>query len=144
MKKMLLLLSALIVAPAFAGENVPAASQGVVIKLGGSTKDVAALLAELEKDAVFKDASCSAGKPGKKAKISCSQADGALLTFLSKNAPVGVNWSISPAPHTAPQPKLMLRAPASTLTCPAGCSPKNCPPPGGPYQCCNNYNNMPC
>ena len=28
--------------------------------------------------------------------------------------------------------------------CPAGCAVMRCPPPGGPTQCCNTTNHMPC
>lgn len=32
----------------------------------------------------------------------------------------------------------------STLGCPTGCNMTNCPPPGGPVQCCNTTTHAPC
>lgn len=117
--KLIMLLLALVVVPAWAGEAAtPAAQTAVTVQLSGSHKGVQALLADLEKDAAYKESGCSA-KPMKKSakmvKISCSNASGALLDYLSKNTQSGVRWNISGA--TA----------ASTLAaCPAGCSVQTC------------------
>jgi len=105
MKNFLLLLSVLIAAPAWAEEAAPAsASQtAVTVQLTGSAKGVRAMLAGLEKDAVYKDAGCSAKsmkKSAKTAKISCANAGGALLDYLGKNTPDKVRWSISSAVAT--------------------------------------------
>ena len=128
MKKMLLLLLASIIAPAWAGDVAPDAGTGVVIELKGSAKDINALAADLEKEAVYKEAACS-GKPAKKsgktAKINCAKADGALMTFLSKNAPTKVHWSISAVANR------------SISACPGSCTIINCPPPSGPLMCCH-------
>ena len=113
MKKLLMILLLLIVAPAWAAEATPASAgqTAVTVQLSGSAKGVRAMLATLEKDAVFKDAGCSA-KPMKKsaktAKISCNTASGALLDYLGKNTPSKVRWSIS---GTAP---LAMSTTAST------------------------------
>lgn len=140
MKNLLLLLSALIAVPAWAGE-VPVSETGVVIELKGSAKSLSALVADLEKDAVYKAAECSSKpmrKSGKTAKITCAQADGALLTFLVKNAPTNVHWSISAAASKA----LSSAANKSILSCPTGCTLAHCPAPAGPIVCCKN--NVPC
>lgn len=117
MKKILLSLSTLIVASVWAGWAL-AADAGVVIELKGSAKSVHALLADLEKEAVYKDAACSLDKKsGKTTKVICATADGALLNFLSRNAPTGVRWSIS---GTATQVMSVTRS------CPTGCALKTC------------------
>lgn len=140
MKKMLLLLSVLIVAPAWAEAPAQTATTGnaVVIELKGQARSVSALIADLKKDEVYQAAACSTGKKsGKTTKITCSKTDGALLTFLANNAPAEVRWSISAAPAGwVPQPP--------GCPPPAGCSMMNCPPPGGTYRCCNNNTRMPC
>ena len=108
MKKLLLILSVLLAAPAWAGEAAataeqaaaPAAQIAVTVALSGASKGVRALLAELEKDAVYKEAGCSAKpmkKPAKTARISCTNASGALLDYLGKNTPSKIRWSISGA-----------------------------------------------
>lgn len=143
MKNLLLLLSALIVVPAWAGDAVPANETGVIIGLEGSAKSLSALVADLEKDAVYKAAECSSKpmrKSGKTAKITCAQADGALLAFLGKNAPANVHWSISAA--AAKRVPFAASKGVAPLGCPSGCSLMNCPPPGGPVLCCKNY--VPC
>lgn len=136
MRKLLLLLCALIfAAPAWAGDAVPVNETGVVIELKGSAKNLSALAADMEKDAVYKAAECSSKpmkKSGKTAKITCAKADGALLAFLGKNAPANVHWSISAAANKGVSP----------LGCPAGCSLMHCPPPSGPLLCCKN--SVPC
>lgn len=133
MKKMLLLLSALIVAPAMAEDAAPliqksaaaqtalASETGVVIQLKGAAKSTSALVADLQKEAVYKDAACSASaakRPAKVAKITCAKADGALMDFLSKNAQA-VHWSISAAPRM----RLMS---TTTGGCAVGCVPTSC------------------
>lgn len=142
MKILMLLLSALIVVPAWAGE-VPVSATGVVIELKGSAKSLSALVADLEKDAVYKAAECSSKpmkKSGKTTKITCAQADGALLAFLAKNAPANVHWSISAA--AAKKISAAASKGVAPLGCPTGCLLMNCPPPGGPVVCCKN--NVPC
>lgn len=121
MKKMALLLLASIIAPAWAEDApapAPATQTAVTVQLSGSSKGVQALLAKLEKDAVYKDSGCS-GKPMKKsaktAKISCTNAGGALLGYLGENTPDKVRWSIS----GAATPMLATRAMSS---CPTGCT----------------------
>lgn len=138
MKNLLLLLSALIVVPAWAGDAVPASGTGVVIELKGSAKSLSALVADLEKDAVYKAAECSSKpmkKSGKTAKITCAQADGALLAFLGNNAPANIHWSISAAATKS----LSTAANKGVLACPPpiGCAMMHCPPPAGPIVCCN-------
>jgi hypothetical protein len=133
MKHKLMMLLALIVAPAWAAETAmpanapaPAAQTAVTVELSGSAKDVRGLLAELEKDAVYKDSGCSA-KPMKKsaktARIGCTSAGGALLDYLGKNAPNKVHWSISGAAT------LMM---PTTSNCPTGCALTTC---GGVLGC---------
>lgn len=154
MKNLLLLLSALIAVPAWAADATPAvkptaqpvsaAETGIVIVLKGTNKGVAALAANLEKEAVYKEANCSskpAKKPGKTAKITCAKADGALLAFLSKNAPAKVQWSISAA---ATKSIPVTTKGAAYCPPPIGCAMMNCPPPGGPLRCCNQTTRMPC
>jgi hypothetical protein len=121
MKKIALLLLASIIAPAWAEEAAapaPATQTAVTVQLSGSAKGVQALLAKLEKDAVYKDSGCS-GKPMKKsaktAKISCTNAGGALLGYLAENTPDKVRWSIS----GAATPMSATRAMSS---CPIGCA----------------------
>jgi hypothetical protein len=123
MKKMMLVLLALIVVPAWAADvaATPEAQTRVNIELKGSAKSVQALVADMEKAAVYKEAICST-KPAKKSGktiITCAKADSALMDFLSKNAPAKVQWSISVA-----------------ASCATGCVLMNCPPPGGPLVCC--------
>jgi hypothetical protein len=121
MKKMALLLLASIAAPAWA-EDVPAPASttqtAVTVQLSGSPKGVQAVLAKLEKDAVYQESGCS-GKPMKKsaktAKISCTNAGGALLGYLGQNTPDKVRWSIS----GAATPMSATRAMSS---CPVGCA----------------------
>lgn len=139
MKNMLLfLLSMIVAAPAWAGDEPPAAT-GVVIELKGPAKSVAALVADLEKDKAYQDAACSPGrKSGKAAKIACAQADSALMAFLGKNAPAKVRWSISSTATPATTKSV------TPLGCPTGCALMNCPPPGGPYRCCNTKTYAPC
>lgn len=139
MKYILLLLSALIVMPAWAGDVAPTAKTGVVIKLKGSAKNVSALVAELEKEAAYTEASCTTGKkPGKTAKITCAKADGTLMTFLGNYAAAKVQWTVSgttvavASSATADNP---VAARAAAI-CPAMCTMMNCPPPGGPVMCC--------
>jgi hypothetical protein len=144
MKNMLLLLLTLIIVPAWAGDVAPDTQTGVSIELKGSAKSLSALVADLEKDAVYKEAACStapAKKSGETVKISCAKADGALMTFLSKNAQT-VHWSISALankslPATAKQGVV-------PMSCPTGCSIINCPPPSGPLECCHISNHTPC
>jgi len=156
MKKIvLLLLSALVVAPAWAEEEkapapsakpaemqaasadaqtaetraAPVAQTGVVIELKGAAKDTAALSANLEKDAVFKDAGCSTKSARKSAKITCAKADSGLMAFLAKNAPANIRWSISAAPITMKALALPTTATACyRLICSgvAGCFTKGC------------------
>jgi hypothetical protein len=128
MKKMALLLLASIIAPAWA-EDAPApaaATQAAVaVQLSGSAKGVQALLAKLEKDAVYKDSGCS-GKPMKKsaktAKISCTNAGGALLGFLGQNSPDKVRWSISGAGARMSATQTL----APRIICPTGCTATVC------------------
>ena len=143
MKNILLFLSALIVVPAWAGDaevapkssamgmqTAPGTQTAVNIELKGSAKSVGALVADLEKEAVYKDATCSskpAEKSGSIARITCAKADSALMTFLSKNAPAKVHWSISAAAN---------QSASVAASCPSGCTLINCPPPSGPVQCC--------
>lgn len=151
MKNMLLILLALIVMPAaipvWAGDvpiapatakpsmqTAPGAETSVVIEFKGSAQSTSALTANLERQAVYKDAICSTApvkKPGETAKITCIKADGALLAYLSRNAPADVQWSIT-------------RTPATAAGCPAGCSLMNCPPPAGPMRCCRVPGYTPC
>lgn len=118
-----------------ATRSILAADTGVSIKLNGPAKDIAALAADLEKDAVYNKAGCSSA-PGKKSKtraaIKCAKPDSALMEFLTKNAPAGVSWSISAA---AGEP---------VAACPSGCVLTNCPPPSGPIKCCNTTTFQPC
>ncbi len=123
MKRIALLLLALIAAPAWAEDApapAPATQTAVTVQLSGSVKGVQALLAKLEKDAVYKDSGCS-GKPMKKsakaAKISCTNAGGALLAYLGENAPDKVRWSISAAG---------ARMSATGIICPVGCTATVC------------------
>lgn len=137
MKNLLLLLSALVVVPAWA-EEAPVTGTGVVIELKGSAKSVHALVADLEKETVYKDAACSskpAKKPGRTAKITCAKTDGALLAFLGNNAPANIHWSISAAATKS----LSTAANKGVLACPPpiGCAMMHCPPPTGPIVCCN-------
>jgi hypothetical protein len=138
MKNILLFLLILIAVPAWAGDMTmapatakPAAMDsapmaGVVIKMKGASKTVRALVANLEKEDIYKDAFCSgkASKSGKSAKISCAKADGALLTYLAANAS-GVHWSISAGKKLS-----------AASICPSGCVYTSCPPPSGPDACC--------
>jgi len=147
MKNMLLILLALIVmpvaVPVWAGDAAiapstpkpsaqtmraaPDTQTSVVIELKGSPKSTSALLANLEKDAVYKEAVCSTTKKSEKtAEIKCAKADSGLMAFLSKNAQA-VHWSISEEPG-----------------CPTGCSLMHCPPPNGPIVCCNQTTYIPC
>lgn len=127
MKKILLLLSVLIASPALAADT------GIVIDLKGPTKDVSSLVADLKKEAAYQDAGCAAAnKSGKK--IQCARADGALLTFLSKNAPPKVIWHISAAPATS----------VGGSCPPSPCSMMHCPPPTGPIKSCCTATYMPC
>ncbi|OGS81168.1 MAG: hypothetical protein A2Z94_02350 [Gallionellales bacterium GWA2_55_18] len=153
-KNLLLLLSALIVVPAWAGDvavapatakptamqAAPVTETGVVIELKGSAKGTSALVADLEKEAVYKEAVCSskpAKKPGKTAKITCAKADGALLVFLGKNAPANVHWSISAA---ATKSLSIAAIRGVTVTCPQICRIMPCPPPNGTSKlCCPVY-----
>jgi hypothetical protein len=145
-KKLLLLLSALIVVPAWAGDVAPSspataapAGAGVVIVLKGAARNISALVAELEKETVYKEAACaSASKPGKTAKISCAKADAGLMAFLGQYASAKVQWHISGATTAAPvaAPVAAPMAATSTLGCATGCTLMNCPPPGGPVVCC--------
>lgn len=128
MKRIALLLLASIVAPAWAEEAAApaaAAQTAVTVQLSGPAKGVQALLAELEKDSVYKDSGCS-GKPMKKSaktvKISCTNAGGALLGYLGANAPYKVRWSISGA--AAPMSATQTLAPR--LACPTGCTATIC------------------
>jgi hypothetical protein len=104
-----------------AGSAAPAAQTSVYIELKGAAKNVAAVTAGLEKEAVYKDASCSSRttrKSGKVVKIICTRSNSELMTYLSKNATAKVHWSISAA------------------GCAVGCTMMNCPPPTGPFECC--------
>ncbi len=145
-KKMLLLLSALIVVPAWAGDIAPSspaaaapAGSGVVIVLKGAAGDISALVADLEKEAVYKEAACApASKPGKTAKISCAKAYAGLMAFLGQYASAKVQWHISGATTVAPvvAPVAATLEAQSTAICPTGCTMMNCPPPGGAPACC--------
>jgi len=117
----------------------------VVIELKGPAKSVAAMVAELEQDAVYKDAACShAGKPGKTATITCANADSGLMAFVSHNLAEKVRWSISGS--TVPNlftTKALSNARTLSITpnaCAAGCTAMNCPPPSGPPECCHFSN----
>lgn len=138
MKNLILVLLALIAVPAQAGDVTAAliTQAGVNIELKGPAKSVRALVADLEKDTAYKDAGCSsapAKKSGKtaKTKIRCAKPDGTLMTFLSKNAPAQVHWSISSSG-------------TSVAACPTGCILTNCPPPNGILRCCNTSTWQPC
>lgn len=128
MKKIALLLLASIVAPTWAEEAAApaaAAQTAVTVQLSGSAKGVQALLAALEKDAVYKDSGCS-GKPMKKsaktAKINCTNAGGALLGYLGANTPHKVRWSMS----GAATPISATQTLAPRLVCPTGCAATIC------------------
>ncbi|MFH0933652.1 MAG: hypothetical protein V1879_00430, partial [Pseudomonadota bacterium] len=107
--KKILLLAALIVAPAWAGDIkvMPTASQvvmhdtpapsGIVIELKGDAKDVAALVADLEKEAIFKEAACTVRESQESTKISCARADGKQMEYLDAYPSAKVHWSISGA-----------------------------------------------
>jgi hypothetical protein len=136
MKKMALLLLASIAAPAWAEDApapAPAAQTAVTVQLSGSAKGVQALLAKLEKDAVYKDSGCS-GKPMKKsaktAKISCTNAGGALLGYLGANTPHKVRWSISGAATSMSETQTL----APRLVCPPGCAATTCGPVFGCFK----------
>jgi len=137
--KMLPLLLALIVVPAWAGDAAPVTEQSVNIELKGATKSLSALVADLEKEAVYKEAGCSSKpvKSGKIAKISCVKADSTLMAFLSKNAPAKVNWTISSTATSASKAPAAASAEITPLGCPVGCALMACPPPSGPVKCCN-------
>ncbi len=139
--KNLLLLLAFIAVPVWAGDAVPVSETGVVIELKGKAQGLSALMAGLEKETAYNEAGCSSkpAKSGKTAKITCAKADGALLTFLSKNAAAKVHWTISAAATSAAP-----SAVSSPLSCPTGCSLMNCPPPSGPVMCCNTTTHQPC
>jgi hypothetical protein len=130
MKKMALILLASIAAPAWA-EDAPAPASAtqaaVTVQLSGSAKGVQALLAKLENDAVYKDSGCS-GKPMKKsaktAKISCTNAGGALLAYLGQNTPDKVRWNVSGAVATKMSATQQPLAPR--YVCPVGCTPTIC------------------
>jgi len=130
MKITLLILLSLIVMPAWAEDAAapsvskpetiqaaPAPETSVVIELKGSSKNVSAVASGLEKEAVYKDAACSTAnnKSGKAARITCTKADSALMTFLTKNAPAKVQWSISPA--GCPTGCLLMPCPSITVCC---------------------------
>lgn len=143
MKNLLLFLLALITSPAWAGDAAPDTQTAVIIELKGPAQSTTALIADLEKQAVYKEALCAttpAKKAGKTAKISCTKADSALMSFLSSNTPANVRWSISgTAPTAAGQ------TPDSTTSlCPTGCFMMNCPPPSGPVKCCRPPAYTPC
>lgn len=134
MKKMALILLASIAAPAWAEDApapAPATQTAVTVQLSGSAKGVQALLAKLEKDAVYTDSGCS-GKPMKKsaktAKISCTNAGGALLGYLAENTPDKVRWSISGV--TSKMSATQTLTPR--LSCPTGCTATVC---GGVVGC---------
>ena len=132
MKNLLLLLSALVVVPAWAADPAPAPAKpkpaakqaaslslGVAIELKGSSEDVSALVAKLKNAPVYKAAACEIVS---ESKIACAKADGALMVFLDKNAPGAVQWTII---SNGGKP------------CPTGCQVMLCPPPNGPLVCCN-------
>ncbi len=128
MKRVVLLLLALVAVPAWA-EDAPAPASAtqttVTVQLSGSAKGVQALLAKLEKDAVYKDSGCS-GKPMKKsaktAKINCTNAGGALLAYLGENTPQKVRWSISGTAGGMSATQTL----APRLVCPTGCTATIC------------------
>lgn len=143
MKNMLLLLS-LIAVPAWAEDApvvlsaptttvmqaVPVAETSVVIQLNGTAKSIATVVADLEKDAAYKEAACStrhAKKTGKTANITCAKANSGLMEFLLKNTPVKVRWNISAAAPrlTATCYKLVCGGIAGCFTrgCSSSCSP---------------------
>jgi len=146
MNTILPLLLALIVVPAWAGDVASAPSMpkqkpmqtslvtetGVVIELKGSARNTSALVADLEKDAVYKEAACSK-KPGKIVRISCAKADSALMAFLSKNAPANVHWRISTATST--------RLSTEPVGCASGCVLAPCPTT---VVCCSITTHQPC
>lgn len=127
MKNLLLCLLALIVvAPAWGKGDAPL-SLGVVIELKGSTEEISALAAKLKKAPAYKAAACEApNNLEASVKIVCAKADGRLMTFLDKNAPATVQWSIS--------------AGEGHRICPGtpGCQVMHCPPPNGPIMCCHS------
>ena len=129
MKNLLLFLLALIaVAPAWGDTAASASWAGVAIELKGSAKSVSALLADLEKEAVYKGAACTAAKKhGKTAKITCEKADSGLMDFLGKNAPATVQWSISSS--------------AAGGRCTTGCALMACPIT---VVCCSITTHKPC
>ena len=133
MKKLLSLLFVLIVVPAWAGDETPVTQAGVSIELKGSIVNLSSLVSGLEKEAVYKEAGCASNSEKKSAEtatISCVKAEGALLTYLSKNAH-SVHWSIS---ATSP----------SSMGCAAGCQTMHCPPPSGALVCCNTTTHKAC
>lgn len=138
-KKILLLLSVLIVSAAWAGEPAvaPAADTaktapeaGVTVELKGTGDQVRALLAELEKSELYGADACyvSSAKTSKTTKVTCAKASGRLLDFLLANTPAKVSWQVSPAP--------MLKA-----ICPPGCYMMPCPIS---YKCCRLTTHQPC
>jgi hypothetical protein len=144
MKNMLLFLLALIVVPVWAEDvavapttqkstamqAAPVAETGVVIELKGSAKSISALVTDLEKEAVYKEAACVTTKTtGEIAKVSCAKADSALMAFMAKNASAKVHWSISGAGTNALQ------------GCPAGCVMMPCPTLN---KCCSLTTHKPC
>jgi len=68
----------------------------VVIALMGQPESVAALAAELEKDAAYKNAACALPrKPGKGATMVCANGDSALMALLLHSNAGKVRWTIS-------------------------------------------------
>lgn len=132
MKKMLLCLLAFVFAVTAWEAGAKPLASSVTIELNNLTDkdDVSDLVKKLEQEAVYKAAACGpANIVEATTKIDCVKGNSGLMSFLNKNAPRTVMWSI-----------VSLRE----KRCLAGCTLMHCPPPSGPVVCCNTSTYKPC
>lgn len=110
-------------APAVGGESF------TLYEFVGSSKALGPLDEQLQKDPRFKELGCertNAGKNKQAPKYLCKQNNGRAYELFMSGVKGGVKLN------------------SSAAACPTGCVFTRCPPPSGPYKCCNTTTWQPC
>ncbi len=111
----------------------------VNIELKGSHKNVAAMIARMEQEPIYKEAACAKGK--KAGSITCEHTNSGIIMLVSQPY-ADVTWTMSGATlhklFTGKNPPKMQTLSLTTCTV-SGCTYMQCPP-GSAYACCHFVN----
>lgn len=118
-------------ANAIAAEPAPATGSEsfTLYQFAGSSKALGMLDEQIQKDPRFKELGCertNAGKSKQAPKYVCKQNTGRAYELFMSGVKSGIKMN------------------SSATACPTGCVFTRCPPPSGPYKCCNTSNWQPC